>query len=117
MVPGVVLGANNKVFLALLEIDASSSGEHWNTQFITPYGVFSQVGENLDLDAKQYMQGVVPYQYWYTVEYDGDIHTSMNDCPEDLVRMIEQAQNFEQKEGEANEEDQSDVEQSSQLLQ
>ena len=117
MVPGVVLGANNKVFLALLEIDASSSGEHWNTQFITPCGVHSQVGENSDLDAKQYMQGVVPYQYWYTVEYDGDIHTSMDDCPEDLVRMIEQAQNFEQKEGEANEEDQFDVEQTSQLQQ
>ena len=117
MVPGVVLGANQKIYLALFEIDFSSSGELWNTQFITPYGVFSQVGENPDPDAKVYMTGVVPYQYWYTVKYDGDIHTSMDDCPEDLVRMIEQAQNFEQKEGEANEEDQSDVEQSSQLLQ
>ena len=97
MVPGVVLGANNKVFLALLEIDASSSREHWNTQFITPCGVHSQVGENSDLDAKQYMQGVVPYQYWYTVEYDGDIHTSMEDCPEEIARMIEEVQNFEQK--------------------
>ena len=116
MVPGVVLGANNKVYLALLEIDASSSGEHWNTQFITPCGVYSHMGDSPDPDAKQYMLGVVPYKYWYTVQYDGDIHTSMDDCPEDLARMVEQAQNFEQKEGEANEDNQSDVEQTSQLL-
>ena len=74
IVPGVVLGANNKIYVVLLELDLSSSGEHWNTQFFTPCGVYSHISDNPNLAAQKYMKGVVPYRYWYTPQYSGDIH-------------------------------------------
>jgi len=91
MVPGVVLGANQKIYIALLELDLSSSGEHWNTQFFTPHGIYTQITDEPNQAAKRYLQDAVPYRYWYTVQYGGDIHVDWNGCPDEINEMIDQA--------------------------
>ena len=90
-VPAVVLGANDKIYLALLTIDASSSGELWDAQFFTPYGIYDS-SENNNHKAQQYMKEAFPYKYWYTVRYDGDIHTDMDDCPDKIKEMLTSVQ-------------------------
>lgn len=104
IVPGVVLGANNKIYVALLELDLSSSGEHWNTQFFTPCGVYSHMSDDPNLAAQKYMKGVVPYRYWYTPQYSGDIHVDWSNCPEEIGNMITEAteDNIQQEGGLSN---------------
>ena len=90
-VPAVVLGANDKIYLALLTIDVSSLGELWDAQFFTPYGIYDS-SENNNHKAQQYMKEAFPYKYWYTVRYDGDIHTDMSDCPDKIKEMLTSVQ-------------------------
>lgn len=39
--PAVICGNNGRMCLGLVCLDLSSSGEHWETDFFTPYGVIS----------------------------------------------------------------------------
>jgi hypothetical protein len=47
VIPGVVRGRESgKLCIALLELDLSSSGEHWGTKYMSKYGVIDQLGSN-----------------------------------------------------------------------
>ena len=87
-VPGVVLGGNSEICLALLDLDTMSSGEHWGTTFLTPYGIY-QDEEKCHPLAKQYSSKMIPYEYWYTVGFDEDHHTDLESCPRDIREMID----------------------------
>ena len=87
-VPGVVLGGNSEICLALPDLDTMSSGEHWGTTFLTPYGIY-QDEEKCHPLAKEYSSKMIPYEYWYTVGFDGDHHTDLESCPRDIRKMID----------------------------
>ena len=66
---------------------------------MTPTGVIDHgVTEETEAE-KAFMQNLVPYRYWYTVNCDSDIHVDMAECPEDIWDIISAAtgQSFEQK--------------------
>lgn len=90
-VPAVVKVPDGSLYAALVDLDLESSGEHWGTQFITPIGVVDQSGDYKSEYAKSFVKSLIPYDYWYTVKYDDDIHISMDDCPEDVHEMITNA--------------------------
>ena len=86
---------------ALVTLDLDSSGEHWGTCVMTPTGVIDHgVTEETEVE-KAFMQNLVPYRYWYTVNCESDIHVDMADCPEDIWDIISSAtgQSFEQNGG------------------
>lgn len=86
---------------ALVTLDLDSSGEHWGTCVMTPTGVIDHgVTEETEAE-KAFMQNLVPYRYWYTVNYESDIHVDMAECPEDIWDIISAAtgQTFEQNGG------------------
>ena len=87
-VPAVVLGKDNQMCLALVDLDTCSSGEHWGTTFFTPYGVY-QENEDCHPLAREYAKSMIPYDYWYTVAFDRDHHVSFDNCPQDIRNMIE----------------------------
>ena len=88
-VPAVILGKENRMCLSLVDIDTSSSGEHWGTTFFTPYGVYQ---DNMECHpfAEDFAKSMIPYDYWYTVNFSDDIHVSLDNCPEDIKSMLEQ---------------------------
>ena len=88
-VPGVVLAADGNFYVALLDIDACSSGEHWGTTFFTPNGVLSDSSE--DDEVLSEIRKLVPYKYWYTVELETDHHVDWDECPEKVADMIDAA--------------------------
>lgn len=91
IIPGVVQGIKSgNLCLALLEIDLSSSGEHWATSFLTEYGVIPQaVNRGIKpqltaLMAKRY----IPYDYCYTAQIPDDIHTRFSAMPKAVQEVL-----------------------------
>lgn len=66
LLPAVVRGKKiGHLGLALIELDLQSSGEHWDTHFLTPMGILQQSGESLTPPQKQYVSDkYIPYEYW-----------------------------------------------------
>ena len=58
-VPAVVLGKDNQMCLALVDLDTCSSGEHWGTTFFTPYGVYQEEAECHPL-AREFARAMIP---------------------------------------------------------
>ena len=81
---------------ALVTLDLDSSGEHWGTEFLTPYGIISQNDPDLDNDMKKYIrEQYIPYDYWYTADVENDIHISFDDIPEAVADLIDAARGEE----------------------
>ena len=88
-VPGIVESEKTgDVYPALLSIDFASSGEHWRTMIITSEGAKEQDNDELPEDNEFFEENVCPYHYWYTLRCDGDIHTSLDDCPSDIKDIL-----------------------------
>ena len=89
LVPGIVQAAHSgKLCLALLELDLSSSGEHWGTDFLSKYGVISASDiETHSETIQQFCRTLLPYNYDYTINIPGDIH-SENQQLTDKAKMF-----------------------------
>ena len=96
-VPGVVQAPDGKLYVALLELDAASSGEHWGTTFFMPRGVLSDQTEDPQIKAE--IKKMIPYNYWYTVDMERDHHVNWDECPDRVSEMLRAATEQGQTEG------------------
>ena len=89
--PAVICGRESgHIALGIVTIDLQSSGEHWGTFFLTPYGVLDQGSKNLDADEKEYIRKeFIPYDYWYTPKVYGDIHVDFNNIPNEVQELMQ----------------------------
>ena len=99
-IPAVIRSRNSeKMCLGIVTLDLESSGEHWGTEFLTPYGVVSQGDPNTDEALQRYIKdNFIPYDYWYTAEVEGDIHVGFDKVPEDVAGLIAVARGEQQSE-------------------
>jgi len=97
VIPGIVRGRESGTLgLALLDLDLSSSGEHWGTSFLCKYGVISQGGNGsasnddavLKSEIKEIVEAYVPYDYCYTAVIPSDIHVSNSQLPAELKNVL-----------------------------
>lgn len=95
-VPGVVRANDGNTYVALLDIDTSSSGEHWGTTFFTPKGVLCDYSDNKDILNE--IKPFIPYEYWYTPEFEGDCHVDWNKMDDTVVDMLDYASGQENNE-------------------
>lgn len=97
-IPAVIRSRNTgKLCLGIVTLDLESSGEHWGTDFLTPYGVVSQGNPNANKDLQKYIRdNFIPYDYWYTADVEGDIHVGFNEIPEDVEGLIAVARGEQQ---------------------
>ena len=94
-VPGLTKVADGSIYPALLTIDTESSGEHWGTTFFTPNGILNDTTE--DEDMLNEIRTFIPYQYWYTPELVTDHHVDWDNCPEEVLVMLDNAIDSEQE--------------------
>lgn len=97
VIPGIVQGRKFRQFcLALLELDLSSSGEHWGTDFLTQYGVIPQRNaENIPHELTKLMtHRFIPYDYAYTATIPDDIHIKHGLLPTELKEILQTFQNY-----------------------
>ena len=97
MIPGVVCGKETgKICLALLDLDLSSSGEHWGTSFLVKSGVISQ-SEAYSKDGTDELRAAIApygnYDYCYTADIPGDIHIDSERLPEAIKQVLEDFRN------------------------
>lgn len=91
VIPGVVQGRKTgNIGLALLELDLSSSGEHWQTNFLCNHGIIPQDGGNLPKDiTAPVVNSFVPYDYCYTAKIPNDIHIRHDRLPDGIRDMLD----------------------------
>ena len=99
-IPAVICARNTgKLCLGIVTLDLESSGEHWGTDFLTPYGVVSQGDPDTNADIQQYIRdSFIPYDYWYTANVERDIHVGFDEMPEDVQSLIAVARGETQNE-------------------
>ena len=99
-IPAVIRSrCTGKLCLGIVTLDLSSSGEHWGTDFLTPYGVVSQGDPDTNADIQQYIcDNFIPYDYWYTADVERDIHVGFDEMPEDVQSLIAVARGETQNE-------------------
>lgn len=92
-IPAVIRSRNTgKLCLGIVTLDLESSGEHWGTDFLTPYGVISQGDPDANADLQKYIRdNFSPYDYWYAAYVEGDIHVDFDNVPEDVADLIADA--------------------------
>lgn len=89
LAPAVIrVRATGEIYAGLVDLDLSSSGEHWGTSFITPCGVFSQSDEKLNEQQREYVGSFIPYDYYYTLDIPNDIHVKKGNIPDDIREML-----------------------------
>ena len=89
-VPAAIrVNASGEIYAGLVQLDLSSSGEHWDTLFITPIGAFWQTDESRNRQQKDYINSLIPYEYYFTPDIPGDIHVNKENMPYDVRDMLE----------------------------
>lgn len=88
--PAVVQGRNTgHIGLGIVTLDLESSGEHWGTFFLTLKGILDQNGEKLKPAESKYLSNIyIPYNYWYTVPLEHDIHVDFDNVPAEIAEML-----------------------------
>ena len=96
-VPAVIRSIDTgKTCIGLVYLDRTSSGEHWDTIYMTKFGIISQSDAQDNEIAINEMKSYMPYTYWYTPEYEGDIHVNKQKMPDDIKEMLDYAVTEEQ---------------------
>ena len=90
--------STGEIYAGLVELDLSSAGEHWETSFITPCGVFNQSDRNLNERQQTYLRSLIPYDYYYTLDIPNDIHVNKCDIPDDVRELLAYCNPFYQSE-------------------
>ena len=89
VIPGIVRGKENgNMALALLDLDLSSSGEHWGTSFLCKHGVVSQNDDSKTPAMKDIRATIGNYDYCYTATISGDIHINKAKMPKELKAVL-----------------------------
>lgn len=94
--PAVIKGINtNNICIGLIDIDVSSSGEHWGTAYFTEKGVVLPF-ETDDMDLKNKIENrFVPYEYFYTPTVEGDIHIDGFNKTNEIISLLGYAYNVD----------------------
>ena len=96
-VPAIIKAIDTgKICIGLVYLDRHSSGEHWDTIYMTKHGIIDHMNPPLNQDAINEIKSYLPYHYWYTPEYAGDIHVNKRTMPQDIKEMLEYAVTEEQ---------------------
>ena len=90
LLPGVLQSRENgNVCIALLELDLSSSGEHWGTDYLTKYGCINPREEEMPDAVRQFLKETYgTYDYGYTATLTDDIHVDKEHLPDALKEIL-----------------------------
>lgn len=97
VIPGVLRGKESgSICVALLELDLSSSGEHWGTTYLCKYGAIPQSSNDMDFgndhvlksEIQEINAAFIPYDYCYTASITNDIHVRHGSLPDELKGVL-----------------------------
>ena len=77
--------------VGLVYVDTESSGEHWGTAFAFINGFVNQEDKDINNPMVEERKAFGIYDYWYTPDYDGDIHSDRNYAPDEVKAILDYA--------------------------
>lgn len=77
--------------VGLVYVDTESSGEHWGTAFAFSNGFVNQEDKDINNPMVEERKSFGVYDYWYTPDYDGDIHSDRNYAPDEVKAILDYA--------------------------
>ena len=77
--------------VGLVYVDTESSGEHWGTAFAFSNGFVNQEDKDINNPMVEERKAFGVYDYWYTPDYDGDIHSDRNYAPDEVKAILDYA--------------------------
>lgn len=77
--------------VGLVYVDTESSGEHWGTAFAFSNGFVNQEDKDINNPMVEERKAFGIYDYWYTPDYDGDIHSDRNYAPDEVKAILDYA--------------------------
>jgi len=77
--------------VGLVYVDTASSGEHWGTAFAFSNGFIDQNETNKSNPMVEERKAFGIYDYWYTPDYDGDIHSNRDYAPDEVKAILDYA--------------------------
>lgn len=90
LIPAIIKPEKCKeLFAGIVQLDLTSSGEHYGTDFFTPFGIINPCDENLLAIHRKYLRLMHPYDYFPTIQYPGDIHVNWSKCPKEVWDIID----------------------------
>ena len=90
LVPAVIrVRESGKILAGVVQLDLTSSGEHYGTDFFTKYGVLNPDNKELQPHEQEHLKSLHPYDYFTTVHYPGDIHTDWSKCNDEIFGIID----------------------------
>jgi hypothetical protein len=91
-VPAILRGrSTGRLAVGLVTLDLESAGEHYGSCLLTKFGVIQTGTKDNSREAETYFnEQFRPYDYWYTVEIDNDIHVDFNKMPPEVVKLLTQ---------------------------
>jgi len=97
--------ANGRMHIGIVVVDISSSGEHWGTSVLSPFGILDAHGKKLSAAERNYLKKEVgSYDYWYTPNLPGDIHVRRGNAPAQVQTLLNRCQSMvEQTDAEVSE--------------
>ncbi len=89
--PAVIKGIKtDEICIGLVDIDLSSSGEHYDTVFLTEKGVVAHSDDDISRACTDFLNAKYsPYEYYYTIGIENDIHVDFENVPEDVQGFID----------------------------
>ena len=86
--------------VGIVYVDTASSGEHWGTAFAFSNGFIDQNEKDKNNPMVEERKAFGIYDYWYTPDYDGDIHSNRDYAPDEVKALIDYARGeMEQTQG------------------
>lgn len=86
--------------VGIVYVDTASSGEHWGTAFAFSNGFIDQNEKDQNNPMVEERKAFGIYDYWYTPDYDGDIHSNRDYAPDEVKALIDYARGeIEQTQG------------------
>ena len=90
----------SELCVGLVYVDTASSGEHWGTAFAFSNGFVDQNEKDQNNPMVEERKAFGIYDYWYTPDYDGDIHSNRDYAPDEVKALIDYARGeMEQTQG------------------
>ena len=90
----------SELCVGLVYVDTASSGEHWGTAFAFSNGFIDQNEKDQNNPMVEERKAFGIYDYWYTPDYDGDIHSNRDYAPDEVKALIDYARGeIEQTQG------------------
>lgn len=96
LVPGVLRNkATNEMCVALLELDLTSSGEHFNTYFLTKHGCVEQGDTEMPDSLRSFIRETYgSYEYAYPIGIETDHHVDFDNLHKDLQEFLDTFENY-----------------------